>query len=114
MANETHKVKNSLGVFLGLKIQLDKKSYKLAVTKTVGEIRAYILSDRIAIMTPLSDQPVEISLIKAKKGKKGQHEEQVIKTANTYIILPNVHFRILPQGGNFHIAILLLKIPEAQ
>ncbi|PMB65149.1 hypothetical protein BM221_008505 [Beauveria bassiana] len=92
---------------------LDKKSYKPAAAvaaKTVGEIRAHVLSDRIAIVTPLSDQPVEISLVKSK----GQHEEQVIKTADTYIILPDVRFRILPQGGNFHMAVLLLKNPETQ
>lgn len=84
-----------------------------AATKTEGEVRAHVPSDRIAIVTPLSEQPVEISMVKRKKRENEQDEVQVITTANTYIILPGVRFRILPQGGDFHMAVVLLKNLEA-
>lgn len=91
-----------------------KKCHQPAAVKTEGKFRARVLSDRIAVVTPLSDQPVKISLIQAKKEGTEQPKEQVITTSNTYIILPDVRFRILPQGGNFHMAVLLLESPEDQ
>ncbi len=96
-----------------LKKQLSGKSSS-AATKTEGELLAHVLSDRIAIVTPLSEQAVEISMVRRKTRENEQDEVQVITTANTYIILPGVRFRMLPQGGDFHMAVLLLKNPGAQ
>ena len=61
----------------------------------------------VAIITPLSDSPVEMLLTKEETGQTEQQE-----FANTYIILPGVRFRIVPSGGSFHMAILRLKISE--
>lgn len=66
--------------------------------------------NEVAILTPLSSEPVNIMLGKWNTAEGKVQERGFIKNAvSSYLILPEVRFRFLPQGVPFHLDVVPIK-----
>lgn len=67
-------------------------------------------SNEVAILTPLSSEPVHIMLWKWNTTEGEISEKAIIKNAaSSYLVLPDVGFRVLPWGTPFHLAVVPIK-----
>lgn len=102
-----------MGVFSGHRIERGERQHNPVAAYLEGKSWIRVESNEVAILTPLSSKPVNIMLWKWNTTEGEIPEQREIKNAvSSYLVLPEVGFRVLPQGVPFHLAVVPIKKME--